>query len=407
MWPFRKTNLYRTSMGVSVMSNLELIHNCFSPKIGGTLCDQLTNCYQQLTDYSVSEGYTKQSILKQTIFISVSDDLDYYQSKQNLLVCAKEFFGEPPPTCILAQSPANTSLVLEVFLVEGLQSIEIFYRHNDQSSWIIFQRGELKILVAAGLCNSIEQHDPHEQSNEAFDQLHQILIEEKMEFSDIIRQWNYIEQITKNGNLNSQHYQMFNDVRSKFYRLSKFKNGFPAATGIGIDFGGIIIDILAVKYNNDCSVISVKSPVQLDAYQYSKDVLAENNSICEICCTTPKFERAKLFSISDNKMIFISGTAAITGQASTNPLSVELQTEMTIQNMLSLISIENIEKHGFENVERTSLNYIRVYVKYKKDIKSVKKVCLKYFYQIPIVYVIADICRPELLVEIEAQGRIN
>ena len=394
-------------MAYSVVPNLDLHHNCFSPNIGGTLCDQLANCYQQLAEYSVIEGYTKQSILKQTIFISVCDNSEYYQSKQNLLICAKEFFEELPPTSILAQSPANKSLVLEVVLVAELQSNEIFHRHNDESSWIIFQRGETKILVAAGLCNAIEQSDILQQSNHVFRQLHQILTEEKMEFSDIVRQWNYIEKITKNGNFNSQHYQIFNDVRSKFYQLSKFKNGFPAATGIGVDCGGIIIDIIAVKFNNDCSVISVKSPVQLDAYKYSKEVLAENNSIGEFCRTTPKFERAKLLNTPENKMIFISGTAAISGQESTNPLSVEHQTEMTIQNMLSLISVENIEKHGIENVEKTSFNYVRVYVKYKKDMKPVKEVCLKYFLKIPIVYVVADICRPELLVEIEAHGRIN
>ena len=394
-------------MAFSTVPNLDLHHNCFFPNIGGTLCDQLTNCYQQLAGYADSEGYTKQSILKQTIFISVSDNSEYYQSKQNLLICAKEFFEELPPTSILAQSPANTSLVLEVVMVAELQSNEIFHRYNDESSWIIFQRGETKILVAAGLCNTIEQSNILQQSNEVFRQLHKILTEEKMEFSDIVRQWNYIEQITKNGHYNSQHYQIFNDVRSKFYQLSNFKNGFPAATGIGIDCGGIIIDIIAVKFNDDSSVISVKSPVQLDAYKYSREVLAENNSIGELSQTTPKFERAKLLNTPENKMLFISGTAAISGQASTNPLSVEHQTEMTIQNMLSLISVENIEKHGIENVDKTSFNYIRVYVKYKKDMKRVEEVCLKYFFQIPIVYVLADICRPELLVEIEAQGRIN
>ena len=394
-------------MSYKAVSNLDLNHYCFSPNTGETLCDQLKNCYQQLAEYSVSEGYTKQSILKQTIFIGVSDNLEYYQSKQNLLVCAKDFFTELPPTSILAQSPSNSSLVLEVFLVEELQANEIFHRHNDQSSWIIFRRGGLKMLIAAGLCNTIEQFDTLQQSIEVFDQLHQILIEEKMEFSDIVRQWNYIEQITKNGNSNNQHYQIFNDVRSKYYKLSKFKNGFPAATGIGTNCGGISIDVIAAKFNNDCTVISVKSPVQLDAYKYTKEVLAENNSISESCRTTPKFERAKLFNTPDNKMIFISGTAAISGQASTNPLSVKHQTEMTIQNMLSLISVENIEKHGIENVEKTSFNYVRVYVKYEKDMKPVQEVCLKYFLQIPIVYVVADICRPELLVEIEAQGRIN
>jgi len=46
------------------------------------------------------------------------------------------------------------------------------------------------------------------------------------------------------------------------------------------------------------------------------------------------------------------------------------------------------------------------YVKYPKDIPAVRSVCLKYFSQIPISFVVADICRSELLVEIEGQAEL-
>jgi enamine deaminase RidA (YjgF/YER057c/UK114 family) len=242
------------------------------------------------------------------------------------------------------------------------------------------------------------------RSETAFRQIHQILTEEGMEFSDIIRQWNYIEQITETldeHNSPSQHYQIFNDVRSKYYQLSDFKNGFPAATGIGMDFGGIIIDAIAARFEDENSIVAIKSPVQFDAYTYSKDVLAENNAMSDFCRTTPKFERAKILTPSGKKWILISGTAAISGQASDNQFSAEHQTEMTIQNILRLISVENIAKHGISSNEKASIQSLRVYVKYRKDISNVKAVCIKHFAELPIIYVVADICRPELLVEIE------
>jgi len=120
--------------------------------------------------------------------------------------------------------------------------------------------------------------------------------------------------------------------------------------------------------------------------------------------TSPKFERAKILITPENKWIFVSGTAAIKGQFSTSQPSIEHQTEMTIHNVLSLISPENLQKHGIIVSDGAILNYLRVYVKYKKDIQAVKDICLKYFPFIPVVYVVADICRCELLVEIEGQA---
>lgn len=127
----------------------------------------------------------------------------------------------------------------------------------------------------------------------------------------------------------------------------------------------------------------------------------------DFCRTTPKFEHAKIFITPDNTWVFISGTAAIVGQASIPQLSVDQQTEMTIQNIRSLISPENLQKHGIIPGKEAILNHLRVYVKYKNDIQQVKDICLKYFPHLPIAYAVADICRPELLVEIEGQAVIN
>jgi len=123
--------------------------------------------------------------------------------------------------------------------------------------------------------------------------------------------------------------------------------------------------------------------------------------MCDYCGTTPKFERAKILTYVSNKWVLISGTAAISGQMSDNELSAKHQTEMTIQNILQLISAENLTKHGINSEERATIQSLRVYVKYRKDITEVNAVCTDFFPGLPIMYVIADICRPELLVEIE------
>lgn len=391
-------------------SELIFLNLCFSPQYGATLSEKLADCYRQFSESNPEIAFSKNLIAKQTIFISAQNKSEYYQNKQNILAFATYYFGVLPPTSILSQSPDNESIVLEIVYLQGAKPDEITIKRNEIASWSLFQRDGLKLVFAAGLCMDSESDDILNHSIDSFTKVQNILTEEGMIFSDIIRQWNYIEQITEHVGQNgkvSQHYQIFNDVRSKYYRHADFVNGYPAATGIGMDFGGISIDFIAAKSENQSSVIGIKSPVQVDAYNYTDAVLNENCTMNDFCRTTPKFERAKVFLTSENKWIFISGTAAILGQDSADQNSVEYQTEMTIQNIQQLISCKNLQQHGINTADEPTISYLRVYVKFKKDMLAVKQICSRYFEGIPVAYVVADICRPELLVEIEGQAILN
>lgn len=383
---------------------------CIYPRSGTGIENQLKDCYSQFTEKASEFNFPITSIVKQTVFISAINDSDYIQSKQKILSCAKDFFENVPPTSVISQSPENSLLIVEFTLIGRLLPQEITFRHSEESSWIVVNRGGMKIVVATGCSKDEENGDILQQSTSAFNCLQNILSEEKMNFADVIRQWNYIEQITKiSGDQKStnQNYQVFNDVRSKFYRNSDFQHGYPAATGIGMDCGGIAIDIIAARFDNKSSVVALKSPVQLDAYNYSKAVLAENNSMADFCRTTPKFERAKVLITSGGKTIFVSGTAAIKGQSSISELSAEVQTEMTIQNILTLISPKNLTSHGIAATNPAKITHLRVYIKFRRDINIVKSICQKHFPHVPAVFIIADICRPELLVEIEGQAVVG
>ncbi len=406
-----KVNIFKSSIMVNSTATELILHSQFIyPRTGTTLVEHLSDCYKQLTENSNDFECIKSSIVKQTIFISIENNDEYIQIKQKLLICATDFFGFTPSISIIPQAPENGLLALELTKINGLLPSNIIYRQNNNNSWLIIKKGELKMLFASGFSNVVENSDVLSQSIQAFKQLEEILIAEEMEFSDIVRQWNYIEKITKNYHHNgttSQHYQIFNDVRSKYYEKATFSHGYPAATGIGMDFGGIIIDILATKSGKQCSVVPIKSPVQLDAYKYSKEVLAQNNTMNDFCRTTPKFERAQLLVTPNCKCLFVSGTAAIKGQQSISVSSIEEQTELTIQNILSLLSAENLQKKGINVTNAAILYQLRVYVKNRNDIHKAKGICLKYFPSLSIIYLVADICRPELLVEIEGQAALG
>lgn len=387
---------------------LLLKNTCFSPQRGTNLSEKLADCYKQFVESSVNEA--KFSVIKQTVFISAASATEYDQNKLKIITYANLFFEVLPPTSVIPQLREPNDLIVEMVYLEGLNEGELIMKQNHMGSWLVVQRKNMRVVVASGLHQQFDGGNILQQSNAAFEQLQTILNEEKMQWSDIIRQWNYIERITDNETNNgsvSQHYQIFNDIRSKYYNQSTFEHGFPAATGIGMDFGGVCIDFIAARFTDQSEVIGLKNPVQVDAYTYSKQVLAENNLMSDFCRTTPKFERAKVIITPDGRWIFVSGTAAITGEKSMEDNTVEQQTALTIDHILNLLSWKNLKDHGVKDGQEVTIDYLRAYVKFPGDIPVVMDICKKRFPGIPIACVVADVCRPELLVEIEGVAVIK
>lgn len=98
-----------------------------------------------------------------------------------------------------------------------------------------------------------------------------VLDEEGFGIDSIVRQWNYIEQITAQESDGQQHYQMFNNARSEFYSSTLWKDGYPAATGIGSTCGGVLVDFDAVMLQSDvCRITPIDNKLQVAAHAYSE-----------------------------------------------------------------------------------------------------------------------------------------
>jgi enamine deaminase RidA (YjgF/YER057c/UK114 family) len=122
--------------------------------------------------------------------------------------------------------------------------------------------------------------------------------------------------------------------------------------------------------------------------------------------TAPQFERAKILMNNHHSVVYISGTASIVGQKTIGRGDVREQTSNTIQNIESLISSENLQNCALFPAEVNlgrEFKYIRVYVKNNEDIPAVKEICHQHFGNTPSLYVQSDICREDLLVEIEGE----
>ncbi len=68
-----------------------------------------------------------------------------------------------------------------------------------------------------------------------------------------------------------------------------------------------------------------------------------------------------------------------------------------------MIGEENLARHGLPGRGTTlaGIGLARVYIKRKDDYERVRAVCERRLGELPTVYAVADIYRPDLLVEIE------
>jgi hypothetical protein len=101
-------------------------------------------------------------------------------------------------------------------------------------------------------------------------------------------------------------------------------------------------------------------------------------------------------------MIFISGTASIIGEKTVGINNPAEQTKVTIQNILQLYSTERL-LHITEKQLMPKYGHALVYVKNRSDFTAIKRMVKSFYGTMPVVYILADICRDDLLVEIEGK----
>jgi len=370
------------------------------PESGADFKEQVRSCIEQLQEFLHQGKGMKLFVTQQTFFISAQSREQYEEQSSLIREQLSSLCGTNlPATSIVAQSPAgNRDVVLELICTRAADDKKVTYKSIAGIDYTVIEYQGFKIVHGAGLMGNVDDTIA-EASERAFKMAVTILSAEGLSIQDIIRQWNYIENIAIVEDVNApQNYQDFNDVRARYYDQVTFEKGYPAATGIGQDTGGVIIGFIALSESDIISIKPIGNPGQIDAHKYSEIVLEGNSD--QKC--TPKFERAKLVSIGSRNYIYVSGTASILGEETVHEGDVEQQTLTTIDNIKRLFSRENQGALGLEfDVAKIQFSHLRVYVKYKKDIPAVQKVCDAELNCKSSLFLESDVCRENLLVEIE------
>ncbi len=355
----------------------------------GTILGQFRNCLSQLKQ--INSG---QKIFKLNFFVDTTSDNAYTELTEKIGQEISAAFSEDIILNFIAQPPLTRRIVIEAFFFNP-QQWQVRFISHENSSAMLFQKEETRILI--GNVQANQSSGCRQNAELVFTNLYEMFRGVNLPVSSIIRQWNYVENILGFDGAR-QRYQEFNNIRAEFYGKNFEKNGYPAATGIGMNRGGVIVEFVAVQSKNSKSV-SLNNPRQVAAHLYSPKVLVGKEQ--DIKCT-PRFERAKYFELFGKKMIFISGTASIIGEKTIGAGDAVEQTRVTVQNIRQLYSDEILAGIA-EKIPEPKYGHARIYVKNRKDFASIKRTFKKYFGNLPVVYIVADICREDLLVEIEGK----
>lgn len=382
----------------------ELIHITILPNSGEDYLSQLLSCYNKLS-YVILDNYTENHlVIKQTIFISAYNNKDFFRQKELLSGIYNTVFGNPVAITFVSQPPKNGHLVsIEFLVLHNYDHLIVTPKKFENNYYYTIENPCYKLIISGGLGTDLQISNILQQSCKSFESVKEILRIEGGDFSNIIRQWNYVENITgfvDQIKTTGQHYQILNDVRTEFYEQCNFKDGYPAATGVGMECGGVTIEFIAL-ISNHLKVFPIVNPVQIDAHKYTSKVLFKNTLTEKHNETTPKFERAKLLVADSNALLYVSGTAAIKGEETISDRIIE-QVQVTLKNIDHLVSHENLKIQGLDKIHyQKTVSIIRVYVKNSVDIETIEKIVSEKYGSDKCTYVKGDICRDNLLVEIE------
>ncbi len=372
----------------------------YLPVSAGKIEEEWEQCLKQI---SVSMMAGKRPV-KLNIFTASPDYVSYIKIKEYISKSVIDYFGSSCPAFNISIHPPEKPRKVSIeglFVRSDMQGV--ITKFWQSFPYVVIESQSGKEVWGAGLGNDMYWKDTRKAANIAFDSIVDILDREGLSLNHIIRQWNYIGNILdlKNG---SQNYQIFNEVRNDYYSKYRTVSGFPAATGVGMKFGGVFLDFCALKADKAVKIKPIDNPNQLNAYEYGQNVLKGLSGKGRSVKHPPQFERALLVANGLNKNLFISGTASIIGQETIGKGDIKEQTIVTIENIKKLTDLERINQITGES-DSISGRYslLRVYIKNQKDFEVVKSVCNEHFPRVPASYVESDICRDDLLTEIEGE----
>ena len=244
--------------------------------------------------------------------------------------------------------------------------------------------------VATATAGRASQHSPlHQATTQAYREICATLDAENYPY--LLRVWNYLPDINRDSH-GTERYRQFNTARQQVLRECgrSLAGNVPAASALGAASDSpVVVYFLAGR----TAPTFLENPRQVSAYHYPQQYGRHS----------PVFSRATLLRHSGGVALLISGTASIVGHRSLHIGDTAAQTRETLANIEALLAEANRVARG-ARFELGALA-LKVYVRRPADLPVIKaELAAALGAGTKVIYLQADICRQDLLVEIEAAG---
>ncbi|OHB65644.1 MAG: hypothetical protein A2Y77_16470 [Planctomycetes bacterium RBG_13_62_9] len=297
--------------------------------------------------------------------------------RKSLEVLTGALDGKDTPLAWIENARTNNLYGVHVWAVSSARVEPLSF--EGRRAGTLFEDGHAQYCRLVGLLPTSATMGRPEQAQTVFRQIETVLASGGMAFSDVLRTWFYNDNILG-------WYREFNGVRTKFFQDKKvFEGLLPASTGVAgrnILGAALLSGLIAVKSEDeDVKAFEVPSPLQPPAPQYGSS-----------------FSRAVELELPDLRRLYVSGTASIDEHGKSifvgDPMAQVRQTMEVVQAILQSREMD------WGDVTRALAYFKRgqdapLFQKYREE-SGVPP--------FPAVIVENDICRDELLFEIEVDA---
>jgi chorismate lyase / 3-hydroxybenzoate synthase len=204
-------------------------------------------------------------------------------------------------------------------------------------------------------------------------------------YPSLLRFWNFLHDINR-GSSDRERYRQFCIGRHQALASAPgFERQLPAGTAIGMQAPGLLVYFLAGKEAGT----HIENPRQMPAYRYPRQYGPRS----------PSFSRATFRRWREGAHLLVSGTASVVGHATQHSGDVGAQLDETLENLNALLAhAAASECPGACWIPQG----LKLYLRDRGLLPMVRKrIQAAFGTDTPVLYLEGDICRNDLLLEIE------
>lgn len=289
-----------------------------------------------------------------------------------------------------SRSPGDGLLGVIVHAVRANSLTDYRILHDDgiPCGRIYRHKGQTSIVIQNCCCRSDSQNgatSAPDAARQTIERAERLLRENGASYNQVVRTWFYLRDILA-------WYPQFNDIRNAMYhdfgmmpQPGNSQLRLPASTGIGAvtqSAAHVAIDLLAILGEDGQTphIKCLNNHAQLEAFRYGS-----------------AFSRAVRLSSSNRSSVYVSGTAAIDDRGQSQfPGDSRRQISATLDTIESLLAQERLTLRDFVSAT--------VFVKEMAAIPIYREMMQQRgLADFPAVCVAADVCREELLFEVDGE----